>query len=84
MEELSSQLVIEGRSKDMDIEEGRIIHALEERRKHEEIIWRKRSCNLWLKQGERNNQFFQRPVLNHRHQKKILYLCTSPWERLQD
>jgi len=57
------------------MKEGKEIQAqLEERRKQEEILWRKKSRVQWLKEGEKNKKFFHRAMVHRRLINKITHL----------
>ena len=47
MVEVQKKIIQEGRS-DERVQEGLLINNIEERRKHEEILWKKKSRVQWL------------------------------------
>jgi len=58
MRELQQQVITEGYKEGTLEQEKHIHNQLEERRKEEEILWKKKSRIRWLKEGERNTKFF--------------------------
>ena len=58
-------------------EERNLQEALESREKQEEILWKSKSRNLWLKEGERNSSFFHKATIQHRQANIIVCLKTN-------
>ena len=82
MEALQQRIIIEGRSKESNKEEGVIIGRLEERRKQEEVLWRKKSRIRWLREGERNTKFFHQAMIQHRQRNMIMSIKNEKRERM--
>eukprot|EP00253_Pinus_taeda_P026164 PITA_26164 len=72
MESLQQKMIMEGRTEESISKEGVILGKLEERRKQEEVLWRKKSRIKWLMEGERNTKFFHQAMIKHRQRNKIL------------
>eukprot|EP00253_Pinus_taeda_P009011 PITA_09011 len=72
MEALQQKMILEGRTEESISKEGEILSKLEERRKQEEILWRKKSRIKWLREGERNTKFFHQAMIKHRQRNRIL------------
>jgi len=56
---------------------------LEERRKHEEILWKQKSRIRRLKQGERNTKFFHRTTIQRRMHNTISFIQKQGGERVE-
>lgn len=53
LERIQQEIILEGRNEELAKEEGRVITQMEERRKQEEILWKRKSQVQWLKEGEK-------------------------------
>jgi hypothetical protein len=71
---IQSQICDKGISKELQTQEVTISQKLEERKVQEEILWRKKSCIQWLKEGDRNTKFFHRSTIQRRHANCITQL----------
>lgn len=67
-------MITNGRSGSLFVEEGKILTNIEERRKQEEILWKKKSWVQWLWEGERNAHFFHKAMVQHRQHNRIFSL----------
>ena len=74
MKDLQQQMILNGRTEALIIEEGNTLSQLEERRKKEEILWKQKSRIQWLKEGERNTSFFHKKMIQQREHKIIFSL----------
>jgi len=63
-------------------EEGQLINKLEERRKQEEMPWKRKSRIQWLKEGERNSRFFHKAIIQHRKKNRIFSLVKQQGSHL--
>eukprot|EP00253_Pinus_taeda_P018354 PITA_18354 len=64
--------------------ERHIHNQLEERRKQEEIYWRKKSRVRWLKEGERNTKFFHRTTVQRRMHNKIPFIQNEEGVKVEE
>eukprot|EP00253_Pinus_taeda_P016963 PITA_16963 len=64
--------------------ERHIHNQLEERRKQEEIYWRKKSRVRWLKEGERNTKFFHRTIVQRRMHNKIPFIQNEEGVKVEE
>jgi len=83
MEELQQQIITKGHTIWTLEQEKRINTQLEERRKQEEIHWRKKSRIRWLKEGERNTKFFHRTIVQRRMHYNISFIQNQEGARLE-
>ena len=60
---------------DRELEQG-LVKDLIQREKQEEILWRKKSRKLWLKEGDQNTSFFHKSTVQHRQKNRINHLKT--------
>ena len=67
-------MINNGRIEELEIEEGNILSQLEERRKQEEILWKQKSRVQWLKEGEKNTNFFHKALIQRRQHNRIFSL----------
>ena len=51
--------------------EKELMKKWNERCEQEEILWKQKSCNQWLKEGERNTKFFHRSAMDYRCNNRI-------------
>eukprot|EP00253_Pinus_taeda_P035907 PITA_35907 len=82
MEEIWQKIILEGRDEERSNEEGRIISQFEERRKHEDILWRQKSRIKWLREGERNTKFFHQAMVQNRQRNQIFSIKNAEGERI--
>eukprot|EP00253_Pinus_taeda_P018686 PITA_18686 len=64
--------------------ERHIHNQLEERRKQEEIYWRKKSRVRWLKEGERNTKFFHRTTVQRRMHNNIPFIQNEEGVKVEE
>lgn len=57
--------------------EGKLIKELTQREKQEEILWRQKSRQMLLKEGDRNTRFFHKETIANRQQNRISKLKTA-------
>lgn len=74
MRKVQQQIINDGRTETLVGEEGQLLNRLEERRKHEEILWKQKSRTQWLRQGEKNTRFFHKAMIQHHQHNKIFSL----------
>ena len=65
LEEVEHACKTEGRMEDKNHHEITLSSQIEERCKHEEILWKKKSRVSWMKEGERNIAFFHKSTIQH-------------------
>jgi hypothetical protein len=74
---VQSQIRDMGLSEPLKLQEEAISQKLEERKSQEEILWRKKSCIQWLKEGDKNTKFFHRSTIKRRHANHITQLISD-------
>jgi len=84
MKELQQQIIIEGCNEKTLAQEQCIHNQLEERRKQEEILWKKKSRIRWLKEGERNTKFFHRTTIQRRMHNTISFIQNPEGKRIEN
>eukprot|EP00253_Pinus_taeda_P008881 PITA_08881 len=82
MEDLQQMDILEGIKEERTKEEGMILNQLEERRKQEEIVWKKKSRVQWLREGERNTKFFHKEMVQHRQRNRIFSIKNQEGQRV--
>jgi hypothetical protein len=65
-------------------EEEELKAELDERKEHEEILWRQKSRVQWLKEGEKNTKFFHRSMVHRRYINKITQLEDAQGNPIRD
>jgi hypothetical protein len=65
-------------------EEEELKEELEERKEHEEILWRQKSRVQWLKEGEKNTKFFHRSMVHRRYINRITQLEDAQGNPIRD
>ena len=71
---IQQEIILIGRTDSLVEEEKTTQLQLDERHAQEEILWSKKSRIKWLKEGEKNTTFFQRTMVERRHNNKIFKL----------
>lgn len=80
---LQQKIMTEGHT-ETTLDQERLLHSqLEERRKQEEIYWRKKSRVRWLKEGERNTKFFHRTTMQRRMHNTIPFIQNQAGEKVE-
>jgi exonuclease III len=74
LEELQRIFITGNRTQNLAREEEELIANLEACREQEEILWRQKSRVQWLKEGERNTNFFHRAMTHRRYINRITQL----------
>lgn len=74
---VQQEIILNGRTYELEMEEKIIKNQLEERYSQEEVLWIHKSKVQWLKQGERNTTFFHKYVIQCRQINKITRLHNS-------
>lgn len=82
MKQIQQEIINTGRSEKLAKEEGILIGQLEERRKQEEILWRKKSRVNWLREGEQNTKFFHQEMVQRRHRNRIFSIKNESGTRV--
>jgi len=84
LEEIQQKGMQEGFSEGLLKEEEAILNSIAQRETQEEIFWKEKSRNRWLREGERNTKFFHRATIQHRNQNRILSLKNEEGQILED
>lgn len=82
MKQIQQEIINTGRSDDLEKEDGILIGQLEERRKQEEILWRKKSRVNWLREQERNTNFFHQAMIQRRQRNRIFSIKNDAGTRV--
>ena len=77
MEGIQHQIRLQGLTRELKAQEISINQQLGERKRQEEILWKQKSQVQWLKERERNTNFFHRTVIQRRHSNKITHLISD-------
>ena len=75
MEEIHNEWIQGNTSRESIDMEKQLMKKWDERCEQEEILWKQKSRNQWLKEGERNTKFFHRSAID--------YKCSNRITRLQ-
>ncbi|GLU18275.1 hypothetical protein SLE2022_345820 [Rubroshorea leprosula] len=67
-------------SETIQIEEQKVLAETEEWLEREEIMWRQRSCEIWLQEGDRNTRFFHRKASRRRDKNRVEKLMDAEGE----
>ena len=82
MKRIQQQIILYGRADHLVIEEGNLLSKLEERRKQEEIPWKQKSPIQWLREGDKNTNFFHKAMIERRQHNRIFSLKDLGGNRL--
>ena len=82
MKEIQHQIILHSRTEELALEEGHTLSQQEERRKQEEILWKQKSRVNWLKEGDRNTNFFHKAMLQRHQHNRIFSLKATNGEHL--
>jgi len=72
---------VEGYSKDLKQTEKDFTTKLQQHEKQEEIYWKQKSRNKWLKEGDKNTKFFHQTTIHRRHFNKTASLRKDNGDR---
>ena len=64
----------EGYTEALKVEENKLQEDMDVRETQEEILWKSKSINMWLKEGERNTSFVFCATIQHRQANRIVRL----------
>jgi len=74
LEEIQSISMAGDLTEDIREKERILLLELNKTEKQEEIMWKQKSRNHWLREGDRNTHFFHKLVVQNRHQNRIVRL----------
>ena len=74
--EIQVWVMKDGYNDEESTKEGELIKELAQREKQEEILWRQKYRQMWLKEGDRNTGFFHKATIQNKQQNKISRLKT--------
>lgn len=74
MKNLQQKIIIEGRSEDLTKQEQILEAQILAREKQEETLWRQKSRIKWLKDREKNTNFFHRTTIHRRMNNNISHI----------
>ena len=63
LDDLQTRTMKEGYFEEEKNVEQTIMQELMQREKQEEILWQQKSRNLWLREGDRNTNFFHKSTI---------------------
>ena len=66
--EIQARVMQDSYSDEESTKEGELIKELTQREKQEEILWRHKYHQTWLKQGNKNMGFFHKATIKNRQQ----------------
>lgn len=81
--EISRKIEAEGRSSENDEEEKTILSELYNTMAQEEIHWKQKSRVAWLKEGDKNTNFFKLTIISRRSYNRISKIKKSDQTVLQ-
>jgi hypothetical protein len=82
MDEIQHQIREQGLTNEIKALELRVAQQIEDRKRQEEILWKKKSRIQWLMEGECNTKFFYQTIVQRRHSNKITHLISDEGETL--
>lgn len=83
LQKVSEEVFKSGYTEQLMKEENMLQEQLQAREKQEEIYWKQKSRNRWLKEGERNTKFFHRSTIQRRIHNRIQQLKNPNGERTE-
>ena len=84
IEEVKTQAMREGYTKDRKSEEQTLLQDLMKREQQEETLWKQKSMKLWLREGDRNTSFFHKSIVQHRQHNHINRLKANDGSILEE
>ena len=72
LEDLQMTIMKEGYMEALKVEEKKLQEDLDVKETLEETLWKSKSRNMWLKEGEMNSSFFFRATIQHRQTNRIV------------
>jgi len=71
MKEIQQELMVSGPLDVLCAKEAELLNAIMLKDRQEELLWKHKSRNRWLKEGGRNMKFFHQATIQHRNQNRI-------------
>ena len=74
MKEVQQVVMTQGFSKELRAQEQHLLKELKLKEQQEDLLWKQKSRNRWLKEGERNTKFFHKAVIQSRQENRMVCL----------